>query len=128
MQTIGFPVENFPKMSVVYMRSQEEGRDDVVIGIVSNWTALNYCVIQAMLDTEHEYYVSLGGKEKVPLTDENLFKKVDARWPQCTRLPAALYTIEVALREGTEEDRERAFESFNITFPELALRWKNTSR
>lgn len=122
MKAVNYGISNrFPCALFIYKVGFEEGGTRA-IAIARTWEELSYYVVQALLDEKDKYYVKLED-EKIELTDEGLFKKIDQKWPQTTRFQAMVYLLERSIREGTEEDIENALKDFNKTYPDLKFKW-----
>ena len=123
MKAVNYGISNkFPSAVFVYQVESPGVRSNRAIAIARTWEELSYYVVQALLDENDKYYIKLGD-EKIELTDEGLFKKIDQKWPQTTRFQAMVYLLERSIREGTEEDVEDALKDFNKTYPDLKFKW-----
>jgi hypothetical protein len=122
MKTVNYGISNkFPSAVFIYQVGSDV-RGTGAIAIARTWEELSYYVVQALLDENDRYYIKLGD-ERIELTDEGLFKKIDQKWPQTTRFQAMVYLLERSIREGTEEDVENALKDFNKTYPDLKFKW-----
>jgi len=123
MKTANYGISNrFPSAVFIYQVGSPDVRGTGAIAIARTWEELSYYVVQALLDEKDKYYIKLGD-ERIELTDEELFKKIDQKWPQTTRFQAMVYLLERSIREGTEEDIENALKDFNKTYPDLKFKW-----
>lgn len=123
MKTVNYGISNkFPSAVFIYQAESPDVIGNRAIAIARTWEELSYYVVQALLDEKDKYYIKLGD-ETIELTDEELFKKIDQKWPQTTRFQAMVYLLERSIREGTEEDVENALKDFNKTYPDLKFKW-----
>lgn len=123
MKAANYGISNkFPCAVFIYQVDSPDGGNDRTRAIARTWEELSYYVVQALLDEQDSYYIKIGD-EKIDLTDEELFKKIDQKWPQTTRYQAMVYLLERSIREGTEEDIENALKDFNKTYPDLKFKW-----
>ena len=105
-------ISNFPRKLKIY-KAVEKGCSTIeYVDYVEHIDELEDCIIQALLDTDNDYYVIIENFDKhnfyknstkFSLTDEDLFNKLDNMFRGATAYPMISYNLINALRRNKEE-------------------------